>query len=129
MRKTESRDVALVQVALRVPNALPIRTEPSRKLERVYVVGTPIDERLRSTVTTGIVSGIREDGKNSFIQADAPISPGNSGGPLLDEFGNVLGLSVSKIIGPGSEGLGLFVPIKDALEALNVKIAGVSSQS
>lgn len=129
LRKTESRDVALVQVALRVPNALPIRTEPSRKLERVYVVGTPIDERLRSTVTTGIVSGIREDGKNSFIQADAPISPGNSGGPLLDEFGNVLGLSVSKIIGPGSEGLGLFVPIKDALEALNVKIAGVSSQS
>ena len=38
-------------------------------------------------------------------------------------------LAFSKIIGPGSEGLGLFVPIKDALEALNVKIAGVSSQS
>lgn len=121
IRRVENPDVALISVALRVPNALPIRTEPAKRLERIYVVGTPVDESLRSTVTSGIVSGTREYGQTSFIQADAPISPGNSGGPLLDEYGNVLGLSVAKIALQGSEGLGLFVPITDALNALRIR--------
>lgn len=121
IRRMENPDVALISVALRVPNALPIRLEPAKNLERIYVVGTPIDESLRSTVTSGIVSGTRKLGSTSFIQADAPISPGNSGGPLLDEFGNVIGLSVAKIAIPGSEGLGLFVPIADALNALRIR--------
>ena len=55
-----------------------------------------------------------------FIQADVAISAGNSGGPLLDINGNVLGISVQKITSTRSESLNLFIPIKDALNALNV---------
>ena len=55
-----------------------------------------------------------------FIQADVAIPAGNSGGPLLDINRNVLGISVQKITSTRSESLNLFIPIKDALNALNV---------
>jgi S1-C subfamily serine protease len=56
-----------------------------------------------------------------YIQSDAAISPGNSGGPLVDRYGNVIGISVAKFSGRGSEGLGLFVPIRSALDSLGLE--------
>ena len=120
VRKLKSRDIALIKVGLRVPTALPLRSAPAKKLERVFVVGTPLKESLSSTVTAGIVSGFRTQKEQRFIQADAPISPGNSGGPLIDQNGNVLGVSVAKFVGRGSEGISLFIPIDDALSALKI---------
>jgi S1-C subfamily serine protease len=122
LRFVKSRDIALIKVNLRIPKALSIRTKPAEKLEEIYVVGTPIKESLSSTITAGIISGKRKIGDKSFIQADAPVSPGNSGGPLLDRYGNVLGISVAKIVSKGSEGLSLFIPINEAIEALNLKV-------
>jgi serine protease Do len=122
VRKVDTRDVALVRVRLRAPSALPLRQEGAKKLEKIYVVGTPIAEKLSSTITSGVISGNRADGNWNFIQADAPISPGNCGGPLLDEFGNVLGVSVKKIVAQHSEGLSLFIPISSAFEALRIKV-------
>jgi serine protease Do len=58
----------------------------------------------------------------TFIQSDAAISGGNSGGPLLDGRGNVVGVSTLKIMGVGVEGLAFFIPIADALAALNVEM-------
>ena len=127
IRKLKSRDIALVKVGLRVPTALPLRAAQATKLERVFVVGTPLRESLSSTVTSGIVSGFRSEKDQRYIQADAPISPGNSGGPLIDQNGNVLGVSVKKFIGGGAEGIGLFIPINDALAAL--KVSGFSPGS
>ncbi len=123
LRTNAERDVALVKVPLRVPHALALRSEPARRLEKVYVVGTPLSEGLRSTVTTGIVSAIRTDrgSKLKFIQSDAAVSGGNSGGPLLDAKGNVIGISVLKLITETTESLNLFIPIADALNALNIK--------
>ena len=48
----------------------------------------------------------------TFIQSDAAVSPGNSGGPLLDKEGSVIAISDAKFVGRGSEGLGLFFPYK-----------------
>jgi len=127
LRKSVVRDVALIKVNLRVPQALSIRDQKVQKLERIYVVGTPIDESLSSTVTSGVISGLRNSPDGALIQADASISPGNSGGPLLDDKGNVLGLSVQKIIARGSEGLSLFVPIHDALDALKIRLVKPSA--
>jgi S1-C subfamily serine protease len=114
----------MVQIPLRVPSYLPVRAERPNTLERVYAVGTPLRESLRSTVTTGVVSAIRTDGRTglSRIQADVAISPGNSGGPLLDENGNVIGIAVAGYSKASSEGLNLFIPIGDALEAVNLKM-------
>ena len=123
LRKSEIRDIALVKVPLRFPSPLPIRTTPPVLLEKVYAVGSPKREALHSTVTTGIVSAMRGGYKapKSLIQSDAAISPGNSGGPLIDENGNVIGISVLKYIGTGAEGLNLFIPIISGLEAIKIQ--------
>ncbi|MCH9050748.1 MAG: trypsin-like peptidase domain-containing protein [Proteobacteria bacterium] len=107
-----------------------VRLERPARLEKTFVIGTPIKAGLRSTVTSGVVSAIRIEPRSglSFIQSDAAVSPGNSGGPLLDENGNVIGISVIKIIGNSSEGLNLFIPIDEALEALNLKPKPASSR-
>ena len=55
-----------------------------------------------------------------FIQADVPVSPGNSGGPLLDGKGNIIGISVAKYSGSGAESLGLFIPLQDAFLSLGI---------
>ena len=126
LRKHELRDVALIRVPIRVPSMLAIREEAVKPLEKVYVVGTPASVDLKSTITTGIVSALRRDEQTDldFIQADAAISGGNSGGPLLDEGGNVIGISVMKIVKQNSESLNMFIPIGSALDALNIEIAG-----
>ena len=124
LRVSNQRDVALVKVPIRVPSALPLRIEKPSPLEKVYVIGTPIKEGLRSTVTVGIVCAVRSDESTGlgFIQSDAAVSPGNSGGPLLDNGGNVIGITVLKVVGRASEGLNMFIPIKSALKALNIAI-------
>ncbi len=123
LARNEGRDVALIKIPLRVPSYLPVRIDRPARLEKTFVIGTPIEEGLRSTVTSGVVSAIRIEPRSglSFIQSDAAISPGNSGGPLLDENGNVIGISVGSIVGEDSQGLNMFIPIDEALEALNLK--------
>lgn len=122
-RRDAVRDVALIKVDLRLPNALSIRENEAQRLEKVYAVGTPILEGLKSTVTSGVVSGVRKYKKDGlvYIQADAAISPGNSGGPLLDRHGNVVGISVATILPGESQSLNLFIPIHEALETLKIK--------
>lgn len=55
--------------------------------------------------TRGVVSRLPEESGVSFIQADASINPGHSGGPLFDDCGRVAGVVVSKMEGVGVEGL------------------------
>lgn len=120
--RSEARDVAVIKSPLRVPSYLPVRPEMPAPLEQVFAIGTPIDEKLSSTITTGVVSAIRTHERTglSFIQADAAISPGNSGGPLLDANGNVIGISVLKVVADHAESLNMFIPIGEALEAVNL---------
>jgi len=123
LARHEMRDVALIKMPVRVPSYLPLRTEMPRILERVFVIGTPLKEGLRSTATSGVVSAIRVDRRTGLglIQADAAISPGNSGGPLFDESGNVIGISVSTYSGETTQNLNNFIPIGEALKALNLE--------
>ena len=78
----------------------------------VYVIGHPIG--LGWTVTQGIVSALRpagEAGPTELIQTDANISPGNSGGPLLDERGRLVGIVRSKLVGAGIGNIAFAVPL------------------
>jgi hypothetical protein len=61
--------------------------------ETVYAVGNP--QGLEGTFSQGIVSSIREVGTDKLLQITAPISPGSSGGPILNERGEVIGVSVA----------------------------------
>lgn len=124
-RVDKRRDAALVKIPLRIPSALPIREAPAKTLERVYAIGSPMHESLKSTVTSGIVSGMRrmKPDNQLLIQADVPVSPGNSGGPLLDRHGNVMGISTVTFSGRQGQNLNGFIPIGEALKSLRLKIA------
>jgi serine protease Do len=75
----------------------------------VYAVGNPID--LSHSVARGVLSGTEA----GYIQTDAKIYPGNSGGPLLSEDGRVIGVNTLKRITRKFEGLGFAIPIGPAL--------------
>ena len=128
LRVSKSRDVALFKAPVQIlkplslaPNALPAR------LDEVYAVGTPLKLGMQATMTKGVVSALRraEEGGRpiTYIQSDAAISPGNSGGPLLNGKGNVVGIAVSILAVDGVQvGLNRFNPIDAALDALHLKI-------
>ncbi len=62
----------------------------------VYAIGTPLGEENQSSFTAGIVSGLR--GKGQTIQHSADINSGNSGGPLLNDKGEVIGVNTSGMV-------------------------------
>ena len=93
-----ARDLALLQLARATPAAVFRGEEKLRPGEGVVVVGFPLSGLLTSDpiVTTGIISalaGPRDD--RHMMQISAPIQPGNSGGPLLDSSGHVVGVVVA----------------------------------
>jgi S1-C subfamily serine protease len=61
--------------------------------DSVYAVGNP--QGLEGTFSQGIISSVRELGSKKLLQITAPISPGSSGGPVLNEKGEVIGVSVA----------------------------------
>jgi len=96
----------------------------------VYAIGNPLGYELQRTVTSGIISGIDrtikvEDGDKKtyfegLLQTDATINEGNSGGALINEYGEVLGITTLKI--EESEGIGFAIPIniiKPIIKKLN----------
>lgn len=134
LRVDKKRDVALLKLE-RIPENLKITTAPIQTIwpkvsDEIYALGAPSSTRLQGTLTKGIVSAHRKNfkvfGANmDFIQGDVQIIGGNSGGALLDEYGNIIGLSVAGMyqkIGESDSGLNLFIPIEDALNQLNIKI-------
>ena len=94
-------DIAIIQPPRPLTRSLPLRTgDPPKLGEDIIVIGFPLRGLLSSapTVTTGIVSslaGLHDD--RTRVQISAPVQPGNSGGPVLDNGGNVIGMVVSKL--------------------------------
>lgn len=121
IRTNKGRDVALVKTEPHGRRPLSLNTVVPPTGTSVFAIGAPLDPHLQSTVTRGIVSASRIVNGFSFIQSDTPVTHGNSGGPLLDETGAVVGLTDWGI--PASEGsvLNFFIPIGDALDFLALK--------
>lgn len=131
VKRDKIRDVAWIRPVDPLPGPvtiLPVRAELPNIGERVYAIGAPETARLQDSVTSGIVSAIRKKFsmfgiKQDFIQSDVTIQPGNSGGPLLDENGNIIGLAVAGLMDGDnfSTGLNYFIPVGDALRRLGVQ--------
>lgn len=81
--------------------------------QEVVAIGTPLSFSLRNSATRGIVSGMNRvaGGEYRFIQSDTAINGGNSGGPLVDMQGQVIGINSVKFMGYGVEGLSFSIPI------------------
>ena len=114
-------DIALLKVntGRAVPTVTFGDSDDMRPGDPVFVIGNPFG--LGSTVTAGIVSALDrnvvESQSGSFFQIDAALNPGNSGGPVFDKNGKVVGVSTA-LVNPGNEnssvGLGLAIPGNDA---------------
>jgi serine protease Do len=122
VRKSPHRDVALIKVEGYGFKALPLQMTQAPLGAKVFAIGSPLEVDLADTVSSGIVSSYRDPTGLSMIQSDVSVHPGNSGGPLLDEHGNVIGLCESGI--PSAAGLNFFNPIDASLAALNIVLQG-----
>lgn len=96
--------------------------------ELVVAIGNPLGFELFGTTTCGIVSALNrnvtiDERQMTLIQTDTAINEGNSGGPLLNGFGQVIGINSAKMsstYGSASvEGLGFAIPISDAKEIID----------
>ena len=112
---SEGSDLALVSVTENFTPLARAATEPSVG-DSVLAVGSPLG--LEGTVSTGVVSALRVEDGDRFIQFSAPVSPGSSGGPLVDQKGDVIGVTVFKAVIEGAEGLGFAVPVARVCDSL-----------
>ena len=112
----EKNDLALLKVAIHGITPLPLGNSNMVQIgEDVYVVGNPKD--FEGTVSNGIISGRREKGGEERLQMTAPISPGSSGGPVLNLKGEVIGVSVSLYNPLFAQNINFAIP-SNALKAL-----------
>jgi S1-C subfamily serine protease len=119
LRSDRRRDVALIKSDVHGRTPLDLRLGAPQQGEAVFAIGSPLGDRFQNTMTKGIVSAIRTESGQTFIQSDVMVNHGSSGGPLLDEKGRVIGLTVSGQFPNGDPiGLNFFIPIGDALKAL-----------
>lgn len=109
LRVDQNDDLAVIHVGERLP-VLPTAAARPPLGTTVMAVGSPLE--LDGTVTLGIVSGFRSLGGSDYIQFSAPISPGNSGGPVIDSKGRVVAVASAKLIGEGVEALSLGIPVQ-----------------
>lgn len=127
IRVDEQRDVALIKAEVTRNSVLPISKKYPKMTDRVYAIGAPNSEGLKGTITEGIISSFRKRKESglAFIQASIELAPGNSGGPLVDEFGNVIAMAAEVYAPKGKAAeteYSYFIPIDEALNALNIHI-------
>ena len=90
----------------------------------IYTVGNPLGE-LSYTMTSGIISArdraitTEADVAVNMFQIDAAVNEGNSGGPVYNSLGQVIGIVTAKYASTGVEGLGFAIPISDAVHIAN----------
>jgi S1-C subfamily serine protease len=126
----QRNDIALLQIHAGDRKLVPLTLGDASRLmvgQRVLAIGNPFG--FQSTLVTGIVSALGrtvETGPDTFIenaiQTDAPINRGNSGGPLLDTQGRVVGINAAIYAPGGTEGItgiGFAIPINTARRVVN----------
>jgi len=109
-----TRDLLLLQIAYGKSPLLMLGNSDSLEVgETIYAVGNP--QGLEGTFSQGIVSSVRQLGAEKLLQITAPISPGSSGGPVLNARGEVVGVSVATY--KGGQNLNFAIPV-NALRTL-----------
>lgn len=112
-------------------------SEGMRVGDTTFAIGAPLDSDIYSwSVTRGILSGkdrlveVSTNNTNTsdwimrVMQTDAAINSGNSGGPLCNVNGDVIGVTNMKLVNSGVEGMGFAIPIEDAIKYANALVSG-----
>lgn len=117
-------DLAVLKIE--ADNLVPIALGDSDELqigELAVAIGNPLGE-FANSLSVGVISGadreINIDGERmNLLQTDASISPGNSGGALINSYGELIGITSAKSSGSGVEGIGFAIPVNDAKKVVN----------
>ncbi len=119
IRASQDQDLALLKVdGYITPAIASVGSQNLVQGQAVCAIGSPMN--LSDSVSRGIVSGFRD----GYIQTDAKIYPGNSGGPLITEEGRVIGINTMKELTRGFEGLGFAIPIRAAMDEFKGELGG-----
>ena len=111
------RDLVLVKISADRTRPLSLGNSDAVQVgDVVYAIGNP--QGLEGTFSQGIISSIRQVGSDKLLQITAPISPGSSGGPVLNSKGNIIGVSVATF--KGGQNLNFAIP-SNYLKALLTK--------
>ncbi len=124
IRYSKIHDLALLKIEAK--GFIPIKINESNDFEiasEIYAIGTPLAEDLSQTISKGIISGIRKISETSkLIQTDASVNSGNSGGPIVNKSGLLIGVVSSKMKSVGIEGLAFGIPAYEIFNKLKVSI-------
>ena len=124
----QTQDIAMIRIEdkVKIPAVAELGNSATVKPgEEVIAIGTPLSKDFAQTVTKGVVSAVgrtvtTDSGKQvNLIQTDAAINQGNSGGPLVNSQGQVIGINTLKLAG-GAEGIGFAIPINEVKSKLDV---------
>ena len=101
-------DIALLKSNTKPESIFPVSSEDVSLLEDVVVAGFPLGKQISNAIKThkGVVTALAGAGDNySYFQTDAAINQGNSGGPILNQKGNVVGIAVQTWVEEGVQGV------------------------
>lgn len=121
IKSAKLADLALLKIDLKNEFSFELPSEQFGKLgSDVYAIGTPNSLDLSATLSKGIISGFRDSNTNRLMQTDVSINFGNSGGPLTDVDGNLVGIVNSKLAGFGVEGISFGLSAEEIFKNLNL---------
>ena len=125
----EFYDIAVLKINSKLKKIASLGDSSNIELgDTVFTVGAPLGKEYKGTITKGIVSGTNrmvsvELSSGTYlmevIQTDASINSGNSGGPICNINGDVIGITSSKLKGTGVEGMGFAIPINSVKEIID----------
>ena len=117
-------DLAILSVPTLTAQPLAISTLDKPEIgEKIYAIGNP--KGLSGTISEGIVSGIRSMENKSLIQITAPISPGSSGGPVINNKGEVIGVAVGTLT--SGQNLNFAIPVNLLMNLANKGTSSITS--
>ena len=127
----EDRDLAILKVELdTVPEPVDLDAEVAvRETLPVFILGFPFGDELRTsdrhpavTISRASISSMRRDDHDriAVIQIDGDVNPGNSGGPIVNAQGRLIGIAVAKVVGTQ---IGMAIPADELSEMLRGRVA------
>ena len=128
-------DLAILKVNIKPKKIYTVSTEDVKLLEDVIVAGYPLGKNISEAIkaSSGTITALAGVGDNySEFQTDAALNSGNSGGPILDQKGNVIGVAVSKIQAEGVEGFNFGIKssvLRIFANANNIKLLSQNNRS
>lgn len=121
------KDIAMIKIneEVKVPGVVELGdSDALQPGEEVVAIGNPLSKELSSTLTKGIISALNRNVETqsgvstNLIQTDTAINSGNSGGPLINTKGQVIGINTLKA-SDGAEGIGFAIPINDVKDKID----------